>query len=54
MVWVTPEDSEEYMGLQPGAYWCDYADTGGEITYSRRVAVNGRVNYNMDYDVRFT
>lgn len=54
MVWATQDVCEDYCGLKPGAYWCDYADTGGEITYARRVSVSGTVKYNTDYDVRFT
>lgn len=54
MVWATQDVCEDYCGLKPGAYWCDYADTGGEITYARRVSVSGIVRYNTDYDVRFT
>lgn len=54
MSWVTPAISEQYIGIKTGAYWCDYADTDGEITYSRKVTVSGIVHYNNDYDARFT
>lgn len=53
MCYVTPWVAEEYVGLRTGAYWCDYADTDGKITYSRKVTVGGIVHYNTEYDVRF-
>lgn len=54
MTWVTQEMSEQYRDIKTGAYWCDYADTGGEITYAHKVSVSGYIRYNCDYDARFT